>query len=554
MRTRSLCLTFVLALVLAPIGAVAAGAQVRGGAELDAWRVDLQALASELPRRHRNLFHTVSRDAFDAAVRRLDERLPSLSRHEVIVELARIVAMVEDGHTSLAGFPFAGIYGFHHYPIGMYAFKDGVYVYAADPAYREAVGGRVVSFGNAPISEAMRAVEGLVFHDNAMGVRLYAPYLLTVPEIAHAVRLVTDMDQARLVVEKDGRQVTVTLRAAPRPALHGPPAGFFRLPDWVDARDLTSPPRWLKNAGDPFWFEYVEDARTLYVQFNAVANKEDETVEAFARRLFASAEAKRADRIVFDLRWNGGGNNGLNRPLLLGLLKSRFDEPGRVFVLTSRHTFSAAQNFVNVFDRFTNASFVGEPTGQRPNHYGDARPFTLPNSKLAVNASTLWWQDMDPRDTRRWTPPDLAVELTFEDYRTGADPALQMAMTYVPRSPLAVRMLEAYDAGDQALAARLFHQFRADPVNRYADVEADVNRLGYSLLNANRIDAAIAAFTLNVEAHPDSSNVYDSLGEAYLKAGKRDLAIKNYARSVELNPGNVEGARILETLRKGGPQ
>lgn len=320
--------------------------------------------------------------------------------------------------------------------------------------------------------------------------------------------------------------------------------------DWVDARDLSRPPSWLKHAGDPFWFEHLADSRTLYVQYNQVSNKTDETVEAFATRLFAFAESHPVDRIVFDLRWNGGGNHGLNLPLLRALIKSRLDERGRVFVLTSRHTFSAAQNFVNLLERFTNAIFVGEPTGGRPNHYGDARAFVLPESRLEIQASTHFWQDMDPRDNRTWTPPQVAVAMAFEDYRTGSDPVLRAAITYTSKRPLAERMLDAYTANDPLLAARQYREFRADPTNQYASVEVEVNRLGYRLLAMGRIDAAVEALKLNVEAYPDSWNAHDSLGEAYLRAGNRELAAKSYRRSVEINPENVGGRQALEQLNR----
>ena len=57
------------------------------------------------------------------------------------------------------------------------------------------------------------------------------------------------------------------------------------------------------------------------------------------------------------------------------------------------------------------------------------------------------------------------------------------------------------------------------------------------------------AFALNVEAFPDSWNVHDSLGEAYMVGGERELAIASYERSIELNPGNANGVEMLKRLR-----
>ena len=76
-----------------------------------------------------------------------------------------------------------------------------------------------------------------------------------------------------------------------------------------------------------------------------------------------------------------------------------------------------------------------------------------------------------------------------------------------------------------------------------------LNNLGYAFLGRDRVDDAIAIFELNVEEYPDAFNPYDSLGEAYMKKGELELAIRNYEKSVELNPRNQNGARMIEKLR-----
>ena len=75
-----------------------------------------------------------------------------------------------------------------------------------------------------------------------------------------------------------------------------------------------------------------------------------------------------------------------------------------------------------------------------------------------------------------------------------------------------------------------------------------MNNFGYTLLRRNRTEEAIKAFNLNVELFPESFNAYDSLGEAYMKAGNNELAISNYLRSLKLNPENESGIRALKKL------
>lgn len=76
-----------------------------------------------------------------------------------------------------------------------------------------------------------------------------------------------------------------------------------------------------------------------------------------------------------------------------------------------------------------------------------------------------------------------------------------------------------------------------------------VNKVGYWLLAKNKVKEAIEVFKMNVEDFPKSANAYDSLGEAYMIGGDKELAIKNYKRSLELNPANTNA---LEMLRKLG--
>ncbi len=79
--------------------------------------------------------------------------------------------------------------------------------------------------------------------------------------------------------------------------------------------------------------------------------------------------------------------------------------------------------------------------------------------------------------------------------------------------------------------------------------ESELNTLGYQLLRMNKIIEAIEIFKLNVEAYPQSSNVYDSLGEAYMIQGNKEQAIMNYEKSLEINPENTNAVEMLKKLR-----
>jgi len=79
--------------------------------------------------------------------------------------------------------------------------------------------------------------------------------------------------------------------------------------------------------------------------------------------------------------------------------------------------------------------------------------------------------------------------------------------------------------------------------------EIRMNILGYQKLQSGKVEEAIELFKLNVIAYPESSNTYDSLGEAYMVNGQNELAIKNYNKSLELNPNNENAKDKLKQLK-----
>ena len=85
--------------------------------------------------------------------------------------------------------------------------------------------------------------------------------------------------------------------------------------------------------------------------------------------------------------------------------------------------------------------------------------------------------------------------------------------------------------------------------NSTLDTEEAINFAGYQLMNAGKLPEALELFEMNVRLSPKSFNVYDSLGAAYGKAGKTELAIKNYEKSIELEPRNETGKAALAKLK-----
>lgn len=113
------------------------------------------------------------------------------------------------------------------------------------------------------------------------------------------------------------------------------------------------------------------------------------------------------------------------------------------------------------------------------------------------------------------------------------------------------RVLEKGVSGDEGAIA-LFNKIKKGDYNNYhlSVVEGHLNALGYELLENNKTKEAIEIFKYVVLEYPESFNVYDSLGEAYMKNGDIQMAIENYKKSLELNPENKNAREMLKRLEK----
>jgi dienelactone hydrolase len=134
-------------------------------------------------------------------------------------------------------------------------------------------------------------------------------------------------------------------------------------------------------------------------------------------------------------------------------------------------------------------------------------------------------------------------------------PSHFMAATYRPANGVPVS-LDSFRAelGRQGFdhAADIYAAMQKENPDFKLD-EAVVNYWGYELMADNHLPEAIDLFKLNVKMYPNSSNVYDSLGEAYMDSRQKQLSIENYKKSLEKDPTNNNAKEKLKELESGPP-
>lgn len=117
-----------------------------------------------------------------------------------------------------------------------------------------------------------------------------------------------------------------------------------------------------------------------------------------------------------------------------------------------------------------------------------------------------------------------------------------------PKIPVGSKLRILIENEGIETATRAYWELREEQTDEYVFGENQLNALGYSYLREEENKKAISVFKLYTEAYPNSSQAYDSYGEALMNNNENDLAIANYKKSVELNPGNTNGIEMLEKL------
>ncbi len=521
------------------------------------WQSDLSYLQKKIHSNYSNLFYNVTARQFDSAVAAFQKQIPHLTENEIRVGFIRLVAMFRIGHTLVhmnTGENENNLSPmFHFFPFTVSPFSDGLFIQQIDTSYKEALGGRILKIGNTSIDEVLKRMHTVIPWENEQYFKSHLHYYLRIPEILQALQITENAESANIIYIKDGTERNFTIKKTDYPdfAFND---GLFVPKGWIDAYEHFNKPAsapWLKEPGKLRYFEYLKESKTVYVRHIAVVERGDETISNFFEKVFLFIDSNEVDKFVLDIRLNGGGNNYLNKSAITSIIQSKkINRYGHLFVITGAATFSAAQNLTNELEKYTEAIFVGEPTAENVNYWGDIKTEVLPLSKLNVNLSWLWWQNMDPRDKRQWTSAGLAAEMSFENYKAGYDSAINIILNYKEEKRIDEKIKNLITAGNMAEALTITKKYLENPLHRYCknELEEKINDMAYSLLMRDKLNEASRFFYLNVQCFPNSANAFDSYAESLNYMGKKEEAIKYFEIAISKDPKGPIGKNSMEKL------
>lgn len=388
---------------------ILSAAPIQELSRVEKWKRDIEQLVAELPKRHKDLFRVRSREEFESDITRLQRELPNLSEPEMIFSLSKIVAAFGDAHTTVGYRPrFA-------FPLSLYWFKEGIFCTNALKEYQKVLDSRLSGVAGKPLDQVIEILSQAIPHENASQLKKAIPNYLVYAEFLYGAGIISDPDKAVFTFEIQGKPCDIEL-----------PAVSLKS----DFRPVSSPrpqiplPLYRKYQRALYAFEYLPQEKMLYVAYNSCRMRKDKPFPVFVEEIFACVDQNPIERFVIDIRNNGGGNSAIFMPMLKELTKrGPLNRKDRLFVITGRRTFSSAVlNAIQLRDQ-TQAVFVGEPSGGRPNHFGEVRMFMLRYSRLPVTYSTKYFTT-SPEDTDSFYP-DVIIELSIQDYLSHRDPVLE---------------------------------------------------------------------------------------------------------------------------------
>ena len=374
------------------------------------WRQDLQFLAAELPRKHKNLFYELPKAEFERQVRALDAAIPSMTELQIRAALTKLVASARNAHTTING-----LEGTPAFPIEFLRLGEDMYVTAIAAGHERALQARLVAVNDTPARDVWSSLLPYVPQENDVIPTVMVPGLLRSAAMLFVEQITPGIDRARFELEREGERFTIEL------------ASSVRL-DAIRWARIRTEPRALKEArgrGLDYWFEYLPEEKTIYVQYNACRDMAGQPFKEFTAQVMKAVDSQPVERFVIDLRYNGGGDSKVIKPMLEALkLRKRL----KLYALVGRYTFSSGYMAARDLKNQARAVLVGEAMGQKPNGYGDIRPLKLPNSGLTAWYCTKFFrlEKGDPRQVE----PDVPAPTEARDYFSGRDAAMEYAVTH----------------------------------------------------------------------------------------------------------------------------
>lgn len=367
-------------------------------------------LCDTLEKNHYNLYANVSEEEFQAEREKIARQTAKMTDEEFYWSVCHLVSLVGDAHTmAYVSGDFMEVL-----PWSIRKFDEGWFILGVDKTHEEYLGTRVTAINDVPIDEVVEHTRQVVSYEADSWLWQQVPNVLTWN---------SSLEYLDIVDHDEPVQVTVEAAAGTEET--------FELPtydNWDEAEQemcdfqRESTPRTAKQ--DAIYWSTAPDESTYFIQYNVCAGG-DPSMPEFAQQVQADLESG-YQNIIFDLRYNNGGNDQIILPLKNAVINAcnKQGEKCHLYVLTGWNTFSAGVDAAAGFQTSNaeNTTFVGQPTGGSLQMGGNLLEISMDSVPFAVTCALDYFVILGQKGS---LVPDYIVPQTFEQYAKGEDPEIQ---------------------------------------------------------------------------------------------------------------------------------
>ncbi len=383
------------------------------------WLQDLEYLTDKVEKKYAG-FTPDLKIRFKEEADKLRTALPSLSVNQRIMECARLMAMLNDGHTeiSLDGAEA----NFNRLPIILYYFGNDLRIVAANHIHISLLGSRVLKIEDHSVMDILEKLKPYMNCDNEVEYITTAPTLMIMPEVLEEIGVAKNTAGVTITVANDqGAESKVELQPITRDE-------YSRL---QFSRVYNKAPYYMENLSSGYWFKYLPESKTMYLNIVTLFNQDgSKPLKKVLEEMLEALDRERAEKLVIDLRRCRGGNYNNILPTIEAIAKrTSINQKGKLYVVNGRLTFSAASVATIYFKEKTQAIIVGEVSRARPNWADNMESYTLPNSKIEFDCLEKLKIHSRVLGNSRIIPVDVEIPRSFEHYRNGRDEVMEYILS-----------------------------------------------------------------------------------------------------------------------------
>ncbi len=405
-----------------------AAIQAIPGKEIN-WKEEIDGLKRELNTRHPDLYFSRDSTSFCRELDQVADHASGKSILGIAVELQQVVATLGDPNT---------VVNYHYHidtklilPFECYWFEEGIYVMKYWEDFEALAGKRLVSINNFPVQQVIDSLSTLISGATPARVRSVIPRMITWSQILDHFGFAEESLFNIEVENQEGKSTTLAIKL-PTPETEHIKFGPKNLPlGWEDTKTY-------------FRDSLLSNESIYYIQYNKCWSREAEedygsgasalfmpSFKVFEKRALKTLKKNDIKKLVFDLRFNNGGQPLQFKSFVNKLEKTGIEKQATVYLLVGRKTASAAIiNALDLMSAFDVVS-VGENTGGRPNHFAGVSRFVMTTSNLIVSYSTEYVSLVEGNPES--LSPSIPAPDTFREYVQGLDPGLEAIRHHTPR-------------------------------------------------------------------------------------------------------------------------